>query len=134
MQTFKSKTLFLSNLSQTVCVRQAQGYCCVQYQLCADQVRYYLYLFSRVVQQSEVKVLTGRVQGICGERTERRLGGMGKNCPKLLNFNYRQLFILSTFYKQLLRQYSFAKKIQSQNVSREKLQRTLLHKKGPVKC
>lgn len=23
--------------SQTICVRQAQGYCCVQYQLCADQ-------------------------------------------------------------------------------------------------
>ena len=23
--------------SQTICVRQAQGYCCVEYKLCADQ-------------------------------------------------------------------------------------------------
>jgi len=33
--------LFLLNFlsfSQTVCIRQAQGYCCVEYQLCTDQV------------------------------------------------------------------------------------------------
>jgi len=39
----------------------------------------------------------------------------------------------SIFYKQLLRQYSFAKKLQSQNVSREKLRKALLYKKGARK-
>jgi len=34
--------------------------------------------------------------------------------------------ILSTFYKQLLCRYSFAKKLQSQTVPREKLRKTLL--------
>ena len=29
--------IFLFFFSQTICIRQAQGYCCVQYQLCADQ-------------------------------------------------------------------------------------------------
>jgi len=33
-------------------------------------------------------------------------------------------------YKQLLHRYSFAKKLQSQIVTREKLQKTLLYKKG----
>jgi hypothetical protein len=27
-------------LSQTVCIRQAQGYCCVEYVLCSDQVSF----------------------------------------------------------------------------------------------
>jgi len=42
--------------------------------------------------------------------------------------------ILLTFYKQLLRQYSFAKKLQSQSVIREKLHfNTLSHKKAACK-
>jgi len=39
----------------------------------------------------------------------------------------------SSFYKQLLRQYYFAKKLQSQNVIRENLCKTLLSEKGTTK-
>jgi len=44
--------------------------------------------------------------------------------------------ISSSFYKQLLHKYPFAKKSQSQTVIREKLQRPLLYKKGSskIKC
>jgi hypothetical protein len=38
--------------------------------------------------------------------------------------------ISSTFYKQLYGQYSLPEKLQSQTVAREKLQKTLLYKKG----
>jgi len=38
--------------------------------------------------------------------------------------------ISSTFYEQLLRRYSFAKKLQSQTVIKETLQKALSHKKG----
>jgi hypothetical protein len=41
--------------------------------------------------------------------------------------------ISSKFYKQLLRQYSCAKKLQNQTVIREKLHKTLLDKKGTRK-
>jgi len=41
--------------------------------------------------------------------------------------------ISSTFYKQLLRQYSFAKKLQNQTVIREKLLKALLREKGAHK-
>jgi hypothetical protein len=41
--------------------------------------------------------------------------------------------ISSTFYEQLLRQYSFAKIIQSQTVLREKLSKALSYKKGMPK-
>jgi len=44
------------------------------------------------------------------------------------------LSTLPTFYKQLLRQYFMAKKLQSQTVIREKLCKTLLHKNLRVKC
>jgi hypothetical protein len=40
-----------------------------------------------------------------------------------------QWSISSTIYEQLLRQYFFAKKLQSQIVTREKLHKTLLNKK-----
>jgi len=40
-----------------------------------------------------------------------------------------------TFYKQLLRQYSFAKKLQRQVVIRENLHKALLYEKGArAKC
>ncbi len=42
------------------------------------------------------------------------------------------LSISSTFYEQLLRQYSSAKKLQSQIVTREKLRETLSNKKGTL--
>ena len=38
--------------------------------------------------------------------------------------------ISSTFYKQFLCQYSFAKKLQSQTAIREKLSKSLSYKKG----
>jgi hypothetical protein len=38
--------------------------------------------------------------------------------------------ISTTFYEQLCHQYSCAKKLQSQNVIREKLRKALLHEKG----
>jgi hypothetical protein len=41
--------------------------------------------------------------------------------------------MLSTFYVQLLRQYYFAKKLQSQTVIREKLCKALLYEKGLCK-
>jgi hypothetical protein len=41
--------------------------------------------------------------------------------------------ISSTFYEQILSRYSFAKKLQSQNVSREKLRKTLSKEKGASK-
>ncbi len=44
------------------------------------------------------------------------------------------LSISSIFYKQLLRSYSFGKKLQSQNVSREKLLKALSYKKLRIKC
>jgi len=40
------------------------------------------------------------------------------------------LSISPTFYEQLLCQYSLAKNLQSQTVSREMLQKTLLYKKA----
>jgi hypothetical protein len=46
-----------------------------------------------------------------------------------------QVSISSTFYEQLLRQYSCAKKLQSQTVTREKLLcKTLSYKKALIKC
>jgi len=42
--------------------------------------------------------------------------------------------ISSTFYKLLLYQYSCAKKLQSQTVTREKLQKHFCMKKSGVKC
>jgi len=39
------------------------------------------------------------------------------------------VFISATFYEQLLRRYSFAKKLQNQTVIREKLLEGLSHKK-----
>jgi hypothetical protein len=41
--------------------------------------------------------------------------------------------ISSTFFEQLLRQYSLAKKFQSQTVIREKLRKILLYEKGAHK-
>jgi len=41
--------------------------------------------------------------------------------------------ISPTFYEQLLRRNSLTKKLQSQTVIREKLQKTLLHKKTACK-
>jgi len=40
------------------------------------------------------------------------------------------LSISSTFYEQLLRRYSFGKKLQSQTAIREKLRKALSYKKG----
>ncbi len=42
--------------------------------------------------------------------------------------------LIKTFYDQLLCQYFCAQKLQSQNVTREKLHKTLSHKKAWVKC
>jgi len=50
-------------------------------------------------------------------------------CPARTNI----VSILSTFYKQLLRQYSFIKKFQTQNIVREKLQKALSYEKGACK-
>jgi hypothetical protein len=48
------------------------------------------------------------------------------------NFNVSGLkSISSTFYDQLLRQYSFAETIQNQTVIREKLRKALLYGKDP---
>jgi hypothetical protein len=44
-----------------------------------------------------------------------------------------QVSISSTFYTQLLRQYFDAKKLQSQNITREKLHKTLLYEKFACK-
>jgi len=45
-----------------------------------------------------------------------------------------QQSIASTFYEQLLRQYYFAEKLQSQTVFREKLCKVHMYKKLPIKC
>jgi len=47
---------------------------------------------------------------------------------------YVQVSILSTFYVRLLRQYSYTKKLQSQNLTRKMLRKTLLFEKFEVKC
>jgi len=58
-----------------------------------------------------------------------------KNASKILFQHQKQVLLStsSTFYEQLLRRYSFTKKLQSKTVIREKLQEALSYKKVKFK-
>jgi len=80
--------------------------------------------FSTIVTEK----MTGKIDS-CLSHSNEEVGTSNKLVESKLFQSSLLKSILSTFYKLLLRQYSFAKKIQSQTVIREKMRKTLSYKK-----